>query len=180
MIDSPSEPGGDLDEAPAAQPAPKPERPRDELGRPLPRGSANRLHLEAFETLSLDENRRLAVRYFDEQQFFGAHEAWETCWNQTKGSADEEFYKGLSQLGAGYAHQRRGNTRGAGALLRRGLGRIAAYGPRHQGIDVAALVAAASEHAATMEAAAEAGTGGTAGAEPAPLAMPRLTPILEG
>ena len=164
----------------AAEPAPKPERPRDELGRPLPKGSANRLHLERFEELSFAENQRLAVRYFDEGQFFGAHEAWETCWHQTKGSADEEFYKGLSQLGAGYTHARRGNARGAGALLRRGLGRIAAYGPRHHGIDVAALVAAASEHAAAMEAAAAAGPAATAGSEPPPLATPRLAPILDG
>ena len=168
--DGPAEPGGDAE----AQPQPKPERPRDELGRPLPQGSANRLHLEHFEALSLDENERLAVRYFDDGQFFGAHEAWETCWNQTKGTADEEFFKGLSQLGAGYTHQRRGNAHGAGALLRRGLGRIEAYGPRHHTIDVAALVAAASEHAAAMEAAA------AAGAEAPPVATPRLTPILEG
>ena len=164
----------------AARSAPKPERPRDELGRPLPKGSATGLHLEYFEALSLAENQRLAVRYFDEGQFFGAHEAWETCWNQTKGSADEEFYKGLAQLGAGYTHERRGNARGAAALLRRALGRIAAYGPRHHSIDVAALVAAASEHAATMEAAAAAGPAGTAAAEPPPLATPRLAPILEG
>ena len=176
------EPGDDA----AARPAPKPARPRDELGRPLPKGSANRLQLEDFEALSLAENQRLAVRYFDEGQFFGAHEAWETCWNQTKGSADVDFYKGLSQLGAGYTHVRRGNARGAAALLRRGLGRIATYGARHHGIDVATLVAAASEHAATMEAAAASATGGaggtagTAGTGAPPLTTPRLAPILEG
>ena len=168
--DDPDEPGG----ASQAQPEAKPERPRDELGRPLPKGSTSRLQLEHFDALSLDENERLAVRYFDEGQFFGAHEAWETCWNQTKGTPDEEFFKGLSQLGAGYTHQRRGNAHGAAALLRRGLGRIEPYGPRHRGIDVAALLAAGSEHAAVMEAAA------AAGAEAPPVATPRLAPILEG
>ena len=153
---------------------PKPERPRDELGRPLPKGSPNRLQLEDFEALSLDENRRLAVRYFDEGQFFGAHEAWEACWNQTKGAADEEFFKGLSQLGASYTHYRRGNAQGAQMLMRRGLGRIGPYGPRHRGLDVAALVAAAADHAQRMAAAAHAGEA------PPPISPPRLGPILEG
>ena len=67
-------------EEPAPAPQPKPQRPRDELGRPLPRGSANRLELEDFDALGLQDNHRLGVNYFDEQQFFGAHEAWESCW----------------------------------------------------------------------------------------------------
>ena len=33
---------------------PKPDRPRDELGRPLPSGSANRLHLPDFDALSVE------------------------------------------------------------------------------------------------------------------------------
>ena len=154
-------------------PTAKPKRPRDEFGRPLPRGSENRLHLEDSGALSLTENHRLAVEYFNAGQFFGAHEAWESCWNQTKGTPDEEFFKGLSQLGAGYTHYRRGNARGAAALMRRGLGRLEAYDPRHQRLDVAALVAAGSQNAAAMEAAAAAG-------EPPPgIETPQLTPILE-
>ncbi len=152
-----------------AGPQPKPERPRDELGRPLPKGSVNRLHLEDFDALSLEENHRLAIHYFNEGQFFEAHEAWETCWNQAKEGADEEFFKGLSQLGAGYTHYRRGNARGAAALMRRGLGRIAPYGPRHHGLDVLALVAALASDAAAMEAASQAGV------EPPSIA----TPVLE-
>ena len=163
------EPPAHEGEQPEAGPRPKPERPRDELGRPLPKGSVNRLHLEDFDALSLEENHRLAIRYFDDGQFFEAHEAWESCWNQTKEGSDEEFFKGLSQLGAGYTHYRRGNARGASALMRRGLGRIAPYGPRHRGLDVMALVAAASGHAAAMEAATQ------AGAEPPSIA----TPVLE-
>ncbi len=160
-------------EEPAPAPQPKPQRPRDELGRPLPAGSANRLELEDFDALDLQDNHRLGVRYFNEQQFFGAHEAWETCWNQTKGTPDEEFFKGLAQLGAGYTHYLRGNAHGARALMHRALGRIAGYGPRHYGLDVAALVAAASAHAEQIEVAERAGLA------PPSIEPPRLGPILE-
>src|SRR6266576_549228 len=81
---------------------PKPKRPRDELGRPLPWDSKSRLDLEDFDSMSLEENHRLGVEHFDAEEFFPAHEAWETCWKQAKQTNEAEFFKGLSQLGAGY------------------------------------------------------------------------------
>src|SRR6266513_2797318 len=99
---------------------PKPPRPRDELGRPLPRGQESRLHLEDYDALSLEENHRLGMQHLNEGRFFPAHEAWETCWKQAKGTEEAEFFKGLSQLGAGYVHLQRGNPHGAFTLLRRG------------------------------------------------------------
>ena len=80
----------------------KRERPRDELGRPLPWGEENRLEMEDFDSHSLEENHRLGIEHFDAGRFFPAHEAWETAWKQARGTSDEESYKGLSQLGAGY------------------------------------------------------------------------------
>lgn len=134
----------------------KVERPRDEFGRPLPAGSENRLHLEAFELLPLDEVESLAVAHFNAGRYFGAHEAWETAWRVERGEPDEEFFKGLSQIGAGYTHYLRGNAHGARALLARGLPRIEPYGPHHRGVDVAALLAAGRAHLATFAAAEEA------------------------
>jgi predicted metal-dependent hydrolase len=124
----------------------KVERPRDEFGRPLPAGSVNRLHLEDFDVLPLAEVEALARSHFNAGRYFGAHEAWETVWRQERGSDDEEFFKGLSQIGAGYTHYLRGNAHGARALLERGLGRIEAYGPRHRDIDVEGLLRAGLEH----------------------------------
>lgn len=138
-------------------PGEKTRRPRDELGRLLPWGNENRLHLEDFDSLSLEENHRLGIEHFDAGRFFHAHEAWETTWKQSRGEKDEEFFKGLSQLGAGYTHYRRGNPHGAHTLIRRGLSRIRRYGPRHQGIAVAELAAAAEGHAAAIEEAERAG-----------------------
>jgi predicted metal-dependent hydrolase len=135
----------------------KTRRPRDELGRPLSWDAENLLELEDFDSLSLEENHRLGRRHFNEGRFFPAHEAWETAWKQSKNTVDEEFFKGLSQLGAGYVHYRRGNPHGTFTLLRRGVRRIAPYGPRHHGLDVAALAATAAEHADEVEAAARTG-----------------------
>jgi hypothetical protein len=132
-------------------PGEKTRRPRDELGRHLPWGQENRLHLEDFDALSLEENHRLGIEHFDAGRFFPDHEAWETAWKQVRGTPDEEFFKGLSQLGAGYTHYRRGNPHGAFTLLRRGLRRIRPYGPGHRGIDVAALADEAEAHASAIE-----------------------------
>ncbi len=122
--------------APTPAPRPKPSRPRDELGRPLPAGSANRMELPDFDANTLEENHALAIDYFDAGSFFAAHEAWETCWGQAKGTDEEEFFKGLAQLGAGYTHYRRGNAHGARALMQRALDRIGSRGSPHRGIDV--------------------------------------------
>ena len=143
---------GNAEDAPESA-AQKVERPRDEFGRPLPAGSVSRLRLEDFDALSIEENHQLGKRYFNERQFFGAHEAWETAWRKARGGDDEEFFKGLSQLGAGYAHYQRGNAHGAQALVRRGLGRIAQYGTVHLGIDIEALARVAAEQADRFEAA---------------------------
>jgi predicted metal-dependent hydrolase len=132
-------------------PGEKTRRPRDELGRLLPWDAENRLQLEDFDSLALEENHRLGIEHFDQGRFFPAHEAWETAWKQARGTGDEEFFKGLSQLGAGYTHHRRGNLHGAYTLMRRGLSRIRRYGARHQGVDVTALAETVEAHAAAIE-----------------------------
>src|SRR5207244_12658977 len=102
---------------------------RDRLGRPLAHDATNELELEDYDALSIDENHRLGVEHFDAGRFFPAHEAWETCWKQAKETDEAEFFKGLSQLGAGYVHFLRENPHGAHTLLRRGeIGRASCRG----------------------------------------------------
>ena len=132
-------------------PSPKPERPRDELGRPLPWSEPTRLHLEDFDSMPVAQNHRLGIEYFDGRRFFPAHEAWETCWKQSKGTPDEEFFKGLSQLGAGYTHYLRGNPHGTFTLLRRGGTRVSAYASPHLGVDGEALSTTALAQADEVE-----------------------------
>jgi uncharacterized protein len=129
----------------------KPERPRDELGRPQPWDAENALQMEDFDALTLEENHRLGVAHFNAGRFFPAHEAWETAWKQAKGTDDAEFFKGLSQLGAGYVHLLRGNAHGAKTLLRRAASRIGRYPAGHHGIDTPRVTARAEADAGAVE-----------------------------
>ena len=97
----------------------KPERPRDHLGRPQPWDAEGTLVLEDYDTLPIEENHRLGREHLNAGRYFPAHEAWETAWKQARDTDDAEFFKGLSQLGAGYTHLLRGNAHGAALLLRR-------------------------------------------------------------
>jgi hypothetical protein len=117
----------------------KPERPRDRFGRPLDWDAVNELELEDYDSMTVEENHELGRRYMREQRFFPAHEAWETAWKQARGTGDEEFFKGLSQMGAGYTHLRRGNPHGTMVLLRRAAGRVGSYPDPHRGVATAAL-----------------------------------------
>lgn len=117
----------------------KPERPRDRLGRPQPWGAENQLQLEDFDSLTQEQNHQLGREHARAARYFPAHEAWETAWKQAKGTQDAEFFKGLSQMGAGYVHMLRGNAHGAITLLRRAAGRVARYPDGHHGISTQAL-----------------------------------------
>jgi len=89
--------------------------------------------------MSQDANDAAARAFLADRNYFGAHEAWETAWKQAKGTGEEELFKGLSQMGAGYVHLLRGNAHGATTLLRRGASRIGAYPVGTRGIDTAVL-----------------------------------------
>jgi uncharacterized protein len=136
---------------------PKPKRPRDDLGRPLAWDADGTLELEDYDSLPVEENHRLGVEHFDAERFFPAHEAWETCWKQVKETDEAEFFKGLSQLGAGYVHHLRGNPHGAHTLLKRGAGRVGRYPAGQRGVDAPRLSAEALANAREIEAAEQAG-----------------------
>jgi uncharacterized protein len=117
----------------------KPERPRDRLGRPLAWDAEHELELDDYDAMSMEENDRLGREAVAARRWFAAHEAWETAWKQARGTGDEELFKGLSQMGAGFVHLMRGNAHGAVTLLRRAAGRIGAYPDGHRGIATLAL-----------------------------------------
>lgn len=146
----------------------KPERPRDHLGRPQPWDGENTLVLEDFDALSLEENHRLGREHLNAGRFFPAHEAWETAWKQARDTSDAEFYKGLSQLGAGYVHLLRGNAHGAVRLLHRASGRLRRYPPGHLGVETIRVADAADALAAAV------GAGETLPGEDAVFEPPRV------
>ena len=119
-------------------------RPRDELGRPLPYGSAG---VEPVDETPRPpaETIELARQLLREGRPFSAHEVLEVRWKS--GPAEERpLWQGLAQLCVGLTHAARGNAVGARRLVERAAGRLAAYdetgGPTY-GLALADLVACA-------------------------------------
>ena len=115
-------------------------RPRDALGRPLPRGAEgvpripDELVLEPLPSLAE------AQRLLDAGMPFHAHEILEGTWKAAP--ADErDLWQGLAQLAVGWTHLLRGNPAGASTLLRRARRRISGYADAPPyGVDAAGLV----------------------------------------
>lgn len=133
------------------------DRPRDGLGRPLPRGTTGVARQPEGVVRTAEETLAEAQALLADRKPFHAHEVFEDAWKS--GPADERgLWKGMAQLAVGVTHAARGNRTGAVTLLRRGATNIEAFAttPPH-GIAVAALVRWAREHAAGIEATPEAG-----------------------
>jgi len=144
---------------------PRNARPRDGLGRPLdraddPGSEADRIPDDLVITGA--EAAALADRLLRDGRPFHAHEVLEAAWKS--GPAGERYlWQGLAQIAVGLTHARRGNARGAVALLSRGAERVRGYqgGAGSQraggrlaspfGMNVAAFLAAADDLAARIE-----------------------------
>jgi len=119
---------------------PRNSRPRDELGRPLPRGDCGVAGVADDLVLSAHESLREAQRLLDEGHPFHAHEVLEASWKSAP-EAERDLWQGLAQLAVGLTHALRGNHVGAVAVLRRGSDHISGYaGEPPHGIDVAGLL----------------------------------------
>ena len=149
--DESARPGGaegvDRDRDPAGRA--RSARPRDGLGRPLPRDADSSVERVPDDlVLPPHESLAEAQRLLDAGRPFHAHEVLEGTWKAAP--ADErELWQGLAQLAVGLTHRARGNPVGAARLLERGATRVAAYADEAPyGIDVAGLVDTARRIAA--------------------------------
>ena len=142
---------------------PRNSRPRDALGRPLPRGETGAERVPEDLTLPPPDALALAQRLLDSGRPFDAHEVLEASWKQAP-EPERELWRGLAQVAVGLTHLQRGNARGAVALLLRGADRVSGYtaAPPH-GIDAAGIARAAAGLAALIETA-----GNTAGVSSQP------------
>ena len=126
-------------------------RPRDALGRPLPRGAQGDERIPDDLLLPPAEALALAQELLDAGRPFHAHEVLEASWKAAP-PAERDLWQGLAQIAVGLTHARRGNARGASALLRRGGQRVSRYaGAAPYGIDAAAISLAATGLAARIE-----------------------------
>src|SRR5271156_4611305 len=119
---------------------PRSTRPRDALGRPLPRGSQGIPPISDDLELAPAETLRYAQDLLDQGLAFNAHEVLEAAW---KNGPDDErmLWQGLAQLAVGITHAQRGNVKGAMRLLRNASTRLAHDDrPAPYGVDVAGLV----------------------------------------
>src|SRR3954467_7201775 len=113
-------------------------RPRDGLGRPLPRDADVPVEADPA-AMPPDETLREAASLLAEGRAFRAHEVLEAIWKATAGE-ERELWRGLAQLAVGITHAQRGNARGSAALLRRGAQNLSAWeGQRPYGVPVTAL-----------------------------------------
>jgi uncharacterized protein len=126
-------------------------RPRDELGRPLPRSAAQDVpRIPDDLVISPAEAAELGGRLLAEGRPFHAHEVFEAAWKSIPGD-ERELWRGLAQIAVGLTHARRGNARGAVALLRRGAGHVAGFTGGSGGVNAGYVAAQASELALRIE-----------------------------
>jgi uncharacterized protein len=128
-------------------------RPRDELGRLLPRSAPGADDVPVIPDdlrVTPAEAADLGGRLLAEDRPFHAHEVFEAAWKSSP-APEREFWRGLAQIAVGLTHARRGNARGAVALLRRGAGHTRENGANSAGVDAEYVAAQADGLAARIE-----------------------------
>lgn len=96
--------------------------------------------MSSSETDAVQESLREAVRLFEACEYHEAHEVLDELWEATHGE-DADFFKGLIQACIAMHHYRRDNLEGAAKLYSGHRRYLAAYLPRHRGVDVEAFLA---------------------------------------
>jgi hypothetical protein len=123
---------------------PRNARPRDALGRPLDpaggpgpgSGAAGTDRIPDDLVITGAEAAALADRLLRDGRPFHAHEVLEAAWKSGP-SGERDLWQGLAQIAVGLTHARRGNARGAVALLSRGAERVRGYQARASSQDEA-------------------------------------------
>jgi predicted metal-dependent hydrolase len=93
---------------------------------------------------------REAVAQFNRGEFFEQHETLEELWLAERRDV-RYLYQGLLQIGVAFHHMRRQNHHGVVYMLTRGSMYLRRFPPVCQGVDVAAILEAASRALAHVE-----------------------------
>lgn len=89
--------------------------------------------------MNYDQHFLDGVRYFNDCDFFEAHEAWEALWTDYQGPS-RKFYQGLIQVAVCLHHFGNGNARGAIKLYHSSRAYLEQYPAHYEGVDVAKLL----------------------------------------
>lgn len=80
------------------------------------------------------------IEYFNDCEFFEAHDIWEELWADMQGPS-RKFFQGLIQVAVCLHHFVNGNIRGAKKLHASSADYLRPYAPTHNGLDVEKLLA---------------------------------------
>ena len=80
------------------------------------------------------------IAYFNDCDFFEAHETWEDLWTEYRGPA-RKYYQGLIQAAVALYHFGNGNIRGAKKVYITSRSYLEGYRPQYQGLDLEAFLA---------------------------------------
>jgi predicted metal-dependent hydrolase len=87
-----------------------------------------------------DSLYRQGIKYFNDCDFFEAHETWEELWTDYRGPA-RKFYQGLIQAAVALHHFGNGNIRGARKVYHTSRNYLQDYRPLYLGLDLDAFLA---------------------------------------
>jgi len=82
-----------------------------------------------------DPNYLKGIEYFNECDFFEAHEVWEELWTEYRGDG-RKFYQGLIQAAVALHHFGNGNLRGSKKVYITSRGYLDSYTPTYEGLDL--------------------------------------------
>jgi predicted metal-dependent hydrolase len=89
-------------------------------------------------TIDYDSRYLAGIRFFNEADYFEAHEVWEGLWMETPGP-ERKFYQGLIQAAVALFHFGNGNLRGAVKLFRSSRDYLKGFESPFQGLDLVAF-----------------------------------------
>ncbi len=82
-----------------------------------------------------DSLYRAGIKYFNDCDFFEAHETWEELWTDYRGPA-RKFYQGLIQAAVALHHFGNGNIHGARKVYHTSRNYLQEYRPAYLGLDL--------------------------------------------
>lgn len=91
------------------------------------------------------------LRFYDANEFFAAHEAWESVWLKSQ-EPEKTFLQGLIQVAAAFHHLQRHNRLGTALLLQAALRRLERYPANFGGISITLLCDDIRERLQALEA----------------------------